>query len=280
MSVARLPSAAQAFADGGGPVEKTQPCKPRSTVPPYATLHTKGHDVGVGVGKKRFDGGPPLNMTHVDGPHGFVGMMQGTEQGLEYTRFNKGFDRRNQAKIGQDVERKEHERLQAEKKVVTDQLRTDRLVEIKDYNGFDVISGQYDPSKIRGAHPRARHLSDRPSKELAKTGEITIRNSCYRMYTAAPTGDKHDYRQHQLVSEGQSKPKFTSVLGIGRAEEPSYGVEDQFAKSQYGGKVHTDFGLCEVREPGRYTPRKLGGSAAKPQMIFGGAWRDEDLVPK
>ena len=249
-------------------------------MPPYATLHTKGHDVGVGVGKKRFDGGPPLNMTHVDGPHGFVGMMQGTEQGLEYTRFNKGFDRRNQSKIGQDVERKEHERLQAEKKVVTDRLRTDRLVEIKDYNGFDVISGAYDPAKIRGAHPRARHLSDRPSKELAKTGEITIRNSCYRMYTAAPTGDKHDYRQHQLVSEGQSKPKFTSVLGIGRAEEPSYGVEDQFAKSQYGGKVHTDFGLCEVREPGRYTPRKLGGSAAKPQMIFGGAWRDEDLVPK
>ncbi len=249
-------------------------------MPPYATLHTKGHDVGVGVGKKRFDGGPPLNMTHVDGPHGFVGMMQGTEQGLEYTRFNKGFDRRNQSKIGQDQERKEHERLQAEKKVVTDQLRTDRLVEIKDYNGFDVISGEYDPAKIRGAHPRARHLSDRPSKELVKTGEITIRNSCYRMYTAAPTGDKHDYRQHQLVSEGQSKPKFTSVLGIGRAEEPSYGVEDQFAKSQYGGKVHTDFGLCEVREPGRYTPRKLGGSAAKPQMIFGGAWRDEDLVPK
>ena len=114
MSVARLPSAAQAFADGGGPVEKTQPCKPRSTIPPYATLHTKGHDVGVGVGKKRFDGGPPLNMTHVDGPHGFVGMMQGTEQGLEYTRFNKGFDRRNQAKIGQDAERKEHERLQAD----------------------------------------------------------------------------------------------------------------------------------------------------------------------
>ena len=110
--------------------------------------------MGVGVGKKRFDGGPPLNMTHVDGPHGFVGMMRGTEQGLEYTRFNKGFDRRNQAKIGQDAERKEHERLQAEKKVVTDQLRTDRLVEIKDYNGFDVISGQYDPSKIRGASPR------------------------------------------------------------------------------------------------------------------------------
>ena len=108
-------------------------------MPPYATLHTKGHDVGVGVGKKRFDGGPPLNMTHVAAAR-LVGMMRGAAQGLEYTRFNKGFDRRNQAKIGQDAERKEHERLQAAKKVVTDRLRTDRLQEIKDYNGFDVIS--------------------------------------------------------------------------------------------------------------------------------------------
>ena len=159
--------------------------------------------------------------------------------------------------------------------VHTDALRTQRLVDVKDYNGFNVISGAYDPSKVRGIPPRPRYLSDRPSEELAKTGEITVRNSCYRFYTAAPSGNKHDYRQHQLVSEGQNKPKFSSVLGVGRAEEPSYGVEDQFAKSHYGGKVVTDFGLVEVREPGRYTPRKLGGSAAKPQMIFGATWRDE-----
>jgi len=246
-----------------------------NTVPPYATLHTQGHDVGVGVGKKRFDGGPALNMTHVDGPQGFGEPMRGTQQGLEYTRFKAGFDRRNQKDIQQDRERKHDEQLRAEKKVHTDALRTQRLVDVKDYNGFNVISGAYDPSKVRGIPPRPRYLSDRPSEELAKTGEITVRNSCYRFYTAAPSGNKHDYRQHQLVSEGQNKPKFSSVLGVGRAEEPSYGVEDQFAKSHYGGKVVTDFGLVEVREPGRYTPRKLGGSAAKPQMIFGATWRDE-----
>jgi hypothetical protein len=89
------------------------------------------------------------------------------------------------------------------------------------YNGFNVITGDYDTSKVRGERPQARYLSDRPSAELLKSGEITIRNSHYRYYTPTPSGDQQDRRQANLVTEGLLKPKRSSVLGIGRSDAES-----------------------------------------------------------
>ena len=35
------------------------------------------------------------------------------------------------------------------------------------------------------------------------------------------------------MREGIAKPKMQAVIGVGKAEAPSYGVEDQFSKSKY-----------------------------------------------
>ena len=35
------------------------------------------------------------------------------------------------------------------------------------------------------------------------------------------------------MREGISKPKMQGVISVGKAEAPSYGIEDQFSKSKY-----------------------------------------------
>jgi hypothetical protein len=60
-----------------------------------------------------------------------------------------------------------------------------------------------------------------------------------------------------LVNNGVNTPQFTSILQIGKKDLPSFGVEDQFSKSQYTNKpLHATMGLCESRVPGKFTPRK------------------------
>jgi hypothetical protein len=85
------------------------------------------------------------------------------------------------------------------------------------------------------------------------------------------------------MREGISKPKMQGVISVGKAEAPSYGIEDQFSKSKYlntniAGKYcmryfpvfifglsHLFFnspaplcvaGLVETKQAGKYTPRK------------------------
>tara|TARA_B100000482_G_C12603715_1_gene296275 strand:+ start:1279 stop:2016 length:738 start_codon:yes stop_codon:yes gene_type:complete len=215
-----------------------------------------------------------LDLTHIDGPDGFA-PMERAAQGVCTTRFKKGFNRRNQSVICPHVERKATEKLKAHEAAEHFVKRREYLLDKGHYNGFNVISGQYDPQKIRGRRLQARYLSDRPSTELVKSGEITIRNSHYRFYTPLPSGNEHDRRQQQLVTEGLLKPKCSSVLGIGRADVQSYGVEDQFSHSQYqqnpiGGRE----GLVEWTEPGRFTPRKTGVAKNRP-FLFAGTWRED-----
>ena len=216
-----------------------------------------------------------LNLTHVDGPSGFA-PMEHAVQGVCTTRFKLGFNRRNQSVIKPHIQRKEMEAIKAHAAENHLIKRREHLQDKGDYNGFNVISGQYNPNKIRGQRLQARYLSDRPSAELVKSGEITIRNSHYRFYTPLPSGNEHDRRQQQLVTEGLLKPKCSSILGIGRADTTSYGVEDQFSHSQYqpGARRGSCEGLVETTRPGRYTPRKIGGPKTRP-VLFAGTWRDE-----
>ena len=214
-----------------------------------------------------------LNLTHVDGPLGFEPMEQAIH-GVCTTRFKKGFNRRNESAIKPHAERRAKEVIKAQVAATHLRNRREYLLDKGDYNGFDVISGQYDPSKVRGQRLQARYLSDRPSAELIKSGEITIRNSHYRFYAPLPSGNEHDRRQQQLVTEGLLKPKCSSLLGIGRADVNSYGVEDQFSHSQYQSNATGGNGLIEMTEPGRFTPRKTGGPKSRP-VLFAGTWREE-----
>lgn len=82
--------------------------------PPFATMDTPATLEGHGVGKRRFASGPPLSLTHVDGPRGYA-PMQRAEQGVRTTRFKKGFQRRHASSIDPEAERLGVEATRAEK---------------------------------------------------------------------------------------------------------------------------------------------------------------------
>ena len=110
--------------------------------------------------------------------------------------------------------------------------------------------------------PQARFIGDGVSSELQRSGHILLRNSHYRFFQPHYSGEPHDKRQVQIVTEGQHQLKTSSVLGIGRSDLESYGVEDQFSHSVYDGRYQRPpedggcEGLHEKTHPGRYTPRK------------------------
>jgi hypothetical protein len=70
------------------------------------------------------------------------------------------------------------------------------------------------------------------------------------------SGESHHQRQDVLLREGLLSKKMSSVLDLEKGELPSYGVEDQFSKSNYHQKsVIASRGLPDMRKPGLYTPR-------------------------
>lgn len=181
------------------------------------------------------------------------------EQGLQYTRFKNGFQRRNQNVI--DVERKVNVAKQLRDKEIRHnehvQRRMQRLDSIDKKNGFNVISGQ---TKVQYQFkPASRYISDRISENVRRSGEITLRNSEHRFYGELPTGNQHNRRQDLLYREGLLKARESSTLGVGNNDNPSYGCEDNFSHSIYDrrGPLPVD-GLVETRLPGRYTPKATG----------------------
>jgi hypothetical protein len=109
----------------------------------------------------------------------------------------------------------------------------------KGYNKFDLISGQQDPSFERNVRKQMRHVDETKSRILQNEGAISLRDSTSRFYGPPPGArqpDKHYQRVTNVVAEGLHAPKYSSVLGIGRSEMPSYGVADAFSHSVYGGR--------------------------------------------
>ena len=181
------------------------------------------------------------------------------EQGLQYTRFKSGFQRRNESVI--DIDRKMNVAKHLKEKEIRHnehvQRRMQRLEAIDKKNGFNVISGQ---TKVPYQwKPASRYISDRVSEDLRRTGEITLRNSEHRFYRELASGNQHNRRQDVLYREGLNKPKESSIIGIGNNDNPSYGCEDNFSHSIYDrtGPLPID-GLAESRLPGRYTPKVTG----------------------
>lgn len=71
------------------------------------------------------------------------------------------------------------------------------------------------------------------------------------------SGPAHDYRQKVMYTEGLLKPKLSAVIGVGKPEMSSFGVEDQFSHSNYTPKdpikvcrfftsqhIHRDLDIC------------------------------------
>lgn len=182
------------------------------------------------------------------------------DSGLSQTRFHKGFQRKQQADIRNPIaeQGQEFSRLYAEKSAKLAESRSQILNSIDKATGYNIITGQ-DVGKGPINKPYGRKsIANGLGPESRKAGEIALRNNETRFFTPHSSGQMHENRQGLLYREGLEQKKFSSVLGIGRKEMPSYGVEDQFSKSQYtNNSAQAQYGLVEKRSPGKFTPRKV-----------------------
>jgi hypothetical protein len=172
--------------------------------------------------------------------HGNNQQMETTQQSTRTTKFTPGFNRRNQTNIGQDRERVQNEHRVELTRQRHAPKRTELLSRLDSgYNCFNIITGRQDPQMERNVRKQMRHVDETKSTELQREGGISLRDSTSRFYGAAPgvqNVDKHGNRVGLVVREGLEQPRFSSVLGIGRSEAPSFGVADAFEYSRYGGR--------------------------------------------
>ena len=131
-----------------------------------------------------------------------------------------------------------------------------RTVDSK-YN-FDLITGgerRYNVrcevvQKIEGK----RQIGDGLGTEAPKRGNAILRDShTGRFFTPQPSGARQHHRQEMIINEGLLLPKTSSVMKLpsylyeeGRRKAgviPSYGIEEQFSKSEYAPKSEVKLSL-------------------------------------
>jgi len=166
--------------------------------------------------------------------------MEKIEQSTRTTKFKQGFNRRGQDKIGQDRARIQRDAQKEQSFQKFAPQRRDNLHNLdRGYNEFDLITGKQNPSMMRQVRCQRRHVDETKSISLQAEGAISLRDSTSRFYGPQPGARepaKHDNRVGLVVTEGLKQQKYSSVLGIGRTEMPSYGVADAFSHSLYGGR--------------------------------------------
>jgi len=203
--------------------------------------------------------------------------------GLTTTKFNKGFQRRMERDVVNELKSAEQS-YHAEAAGRKEQMRANRSRASADrkYNrGFDIVSGRpiapssKTPSSVstgtgavqvqvqsEAMNKTKRMLGDGLGPEAAHRGNGILRESTVGRYHQPQfSGNTHDYRQGVLVAGGLTKPRSSALMQPGKADFPSFGVEDNFSKSQYTPlPQQSSNGLVEARMPGAYTPRTQPGN--------------------
>ena len=182
-------------------------------------------------------------------------------QGLSQTRFHKGFNRRQQSSIDNpgagsaktDAIHKE-ERQKAIASIRKEYIKTQ---DVK--TGYDIITGA---PKGRGPVPTRmtgpKLVGDGLGPEAPQRGKNVLRESGGRFFTPLGSGHNYEHRQNVLYKEGLLRDKHCGVLEACKGDMKSYGLEDQFSKSEYTkNSAVTRTGLYETRTPGKFTPRKI-----------------------
>lgn len=184
-------------------------------------------------------------------------------KGLATGKFGPGFVRRQQ----KDCKNPRKEEIERDKIAIqeraqrTGAIRQKNLEAVDAKNGFNIITGD-----IRGHGPKEkkegmRRIETKISDEIAFRGKCTLRDTGGRFFLPHGSGLQHDYRQDNLYREGLVKPKYTSVIQLGKKDIRSYGIEDCFSKAEYQNTNEiTRTGLHEHRMPGKFTPRKVPGN--------------------
>ncbi|GMI03668.1 hypothetical protein TrRE_jg6742 [Triparma retinervis] len=206
---------------------------------------------------------------HRDGP-GAQSLQEHPEEirGVNTSKFHRGFNRRQYGSIRQDEIRKQREAVKEQKAAVHLERRRELARQRGQYNGFNPITGTVTPNFKRNkdinswlldCQPTKVQVGEGPSAELQRIGHIQLRDSKSRFYLPHYSGANHEKRQQMMVTEGLSKSKSSSILGVGNSDLSSFGVEDQFSKSNYEpNRPCLSEGLYETTAAGRFTPEKTG----------------------
>lgn len=197
--------------------------------------------------------------------------------GLGATKFGKGFSRRTKEAI--DASNRDESQLQAaeayqqmreSRSKIQNEMRLRHKLESENKAGYNIISGQPLPGfSTSVSRPGVKLVgSNGLGPEAANRGKAILRESTGRYHAPFPSGHNQEYRQAVLYKEGLITDKYIGLLEVGKKDLPSYGIEDQFSKSEYTNNSQiTRTGLYETRLPGVYTPRKIAGHPSANQQI-------------
>jgi hypothetical protein len=79
--------------------------------------------------------------------------------------------------------------------------------------------------------PHYRYALSKIFGTIIYVGQVIDEKSVSSAFVSS--GPAHDYRQKVMYTEGLLKPKLSAVIGVGKPEMSSFGVEDQFSHSNY-----------------------------------------------
>mmetsp|Transcript_7777 Transcript_7777/g.13174 ORF Transcript_7777/g.13174 Transcript_7777/m.13174 type:complete len:275 (-) Transcript_7777:358-1182(-) len=183
--------------------------------------------------------------------------------GTKETRFHKGFERRQKDNIHNEFTLKPEDIAKRDNRMAAiKDMRKDYIRDNDKKNGYNIINGQANSAgplikPVRMTGPK--QVGDGLGPEAPARGQGILRESNVgRFFAPQASGHNHAHRQATLYKEGLLQDKYTSVLGVGKKDMRSAGVEDQFSKSEYQSKsAVAQTGLYESRIPGKYTPRQI-----------------------
>lgn len=182
-------------------------------------------------------------------------------QGLDQTRFHKGFNRRQQSNIDNSFAKVAEENALARSLRQEDikHIRTEAIKAHDAKTGYNIINGTIKGQGPPPPRPEGiKKVGDGLGPEAPYRGKSILRESGGRFFTPLGSGHNHEHRQNVLYKEGLSVEKRCGVLEAKKGDMHSYGVEDQFSKSEYTKKsIVAETGLYESRVPGKFTPRKI-----------------------
>lgn len=157
------------------------------------------------------------------------------------------------------IENKKYNEIVENKKEVLNNSRSEKLLQQNQKSGYNLITGEVYGNGPKPTRNHQRYIPDGLGPESQRRGMQIMRDSESRYFTPQFSGNHQTYRQNVIVSEGLKHSKQSKVLAEGCRESiQSYGIEDQFSKSQYISRKGQEGlpGLVEDTKPGKYSPRK------------------------
>jgi hypothetical protein len=209
-------------------------------------------------------------LRHYDGPpQPAPQALTSSASGTHFDRQKKEFTKRPVTSIEnlRALEHRQHSEKTEIKKQEQSVGRSAHLLHRSQQTGYNLITGEIVGSGPQQSRHHTHYLADGMGTESQRRGLQIMRGSENRFFAPQFSGDHQSHRQKVLVTEGLIRSKQTKILAQGSRESvPSYGIEDQFSKSQYvsrgrssGSRTDSGLrGLVEDSEPGKYSPRKQG----------------------